>query len=217
MIVGYLRSCGTYNGQKRGLPDVGESDKPYVGDGFKLEFNMLFFGLFAVRSESRSLPAAVGVFYVAFSAVSALLDNLALSDFPKISHKLSRFDVADDRSHRHENRKVLALLSVTVSRRAVLAVFGSVMPLEIKIVERVELVRRDENNAPALSAVASVRTSAAYVFLRVKGHDAVSSVARLDVNPDFIRKHCLFSRLFFLHFRVLPQTVLPSSENVGDL
>jgi hypothetical protein len=91
-----------------------------------------------------------------------------------------------DRSGRHTQFKIGAILSVLLARGAVSTSFGKELPSMAKRTQPVHRSISNEDHTATASSITAVRTAARDVFLAVEADQPVSTVAASNVNLSAI-------------------------------
>jgi hypothetical protein len=115
--------------------------------------------------------------------------NETLSLLGQISQDLRRVLNTYNRSQRNLNLKIPTATPTAILVISRLAVLGDQFTLSIKIDQRVDLSRRDEDHISTFTTVTAGRATPWAEFLAQKRHHAVSAFTGANMNIDFIYEH----------------------------
>ena len=188
MVVCDLGLCGGDTGKKRGLTNVGKSDKTDLGKHTQFESYSPFLTLCAALCKSRDLSSGGCEMAVAPAASAALTED----EFVGVCHIVddtAGILLTDDSFGGDEDGNVLTVCAVHFSGHTVTAGLGNKLSLITKGKKSVCAGIDLEDYVTASTAVTAVGTARRNVFLTVEGDGAVSAVTCLYVNFYIIYKH----------------------------
>jgi hypothetical protein len=116
-------------------------------------------------------------------------DRYALSRFRQIGQPLAALFIDHHRPDRDRQNHVPAGMPRAIRAFAVPSTIGAEFAIETVAQQRVIVLRRFQNHAPARTAVSARRPATRHEFLAPKRHAAVPAGACFDVNLGFIDKH----------------------------
>ena len=116
-------------------------------------------------------------------------DQNALSGRCKVVTHLVGFRVVDNRSHRHRDFQIVAVLSVPVAALAVLAAVCAKRVVVSKFEEGIFLGVGDQIDVAAVSTVSAARTAPRNEFFTSKRDTPVSTVTGTHGNLRFVNEH----------------------------
>ncbi|OIQ78777.1 hypothetical protein GALL_395150 [mine drainage metagenome] len=189
-VVGDLRSCGRHRGDEARLPGAREPDQGDVRDRLELEHEVLVQPRLAEKGEARRLAARRRERGVAEAAVPPGSHDVARAHADEVGED-GPVEVLDDRALRDGQLEVGAGRSLAVVTHALGT--GRRMPVRPVVVvqQRRGLRVHDEDHAPAVAAVAAVRTGEGLELLAVDGGATVATVTAGGVQHDPVdeRRH----------------------------
>ena len=135
--------------------------------------------------------------HVAITAGTALRNDDTLSRLRNVGDQQTRLDVIDFGAARHRNHEVLAALAVHLLRLPRATVLRVALRIIIERKQRIDVIRRREDDIAATAAVTSIWTSEFDERLTTHGHGTIAAASGPDQHLDLINKR------FRLHDRIL--------------
>jgi hypothetical protein len=187
-VVGDLRPRIRDGRDERGLAGVGHAQQADVGEHAHLELQLEGLprpaGCLLAR---RPVRAGLEV-HVAEAAVAPLGQQHPLVRHEEFGDHVARFQVGDDRAHRHAQDDVLGGSAELVGAPAVLAP-ARFMASGVTVVDQgVEVAVAHGVHAAAATTIAAVRPTEGQELLAAKAHAAVAAIACDDVDRGFVNE-----------------------------
>jgi len=144
------------------------------------------FARFSGLSESRSLTRRGCEVLIALTAAAALCHDDSLSVHGQIGDELTVFHVAHDRAQRKFDEDVAAVHSRAVRAHAMLTAPRLPLTLKLKVIERIQALRRDDVHRPACTAVAAGGPTFRNEFLATESNASVPTVSGFDADSRLV-------------------------------
>ena len=167
MVVRDLRARRGQYGQQRGLADIGETHQPHIRDGLELERHAGTLP-WSRRAAKTGAPAVERA-----RSARCLCRPCRRSEpcsarpvLEEIGKQPPRFGLLYNRAHGHFYDEILAAFARAVAPRAVRAVLRAEMLLNLNSASVVRFFVREEDDIPALAAVAAVGSAVGHITSR---------------------------------------------------
>ena len=178
MVIGDLGFCRGNFRKQRAFSHVRKTDEAHVRNHFEFQDHVVLFHLFALLREIGCMPTRRGETNVTFPAVAAARHEHFLPVFKHVANEPTRFFVANERSKRDFDIRVLSAFSKATVRAAHFAVFRQKAGRKTEREQIVHILIPDEIYVAALTAVAAVRTARGLAFKGFERIHTVATVAR---------------------------------------
>ncbi len=200
-IVGDLGLGRTEGSEQRGLASVGEADEAGIGDAAEFEVEAALFTIRAWRELTRGLMGAGFEVDVAFPTTTTFTQNEALMRLSQVGDMLKFFDdlaglwvflFGDLGDHSAAGYLINDVFRTAACAGVAFALF-TVIGDELRIVEEsAQAVRAgidEQDDAAAMTAIASVWATFGAEFTSVEMNGAVATFTGAGIDFDLIDKH----------------------------
>ena len=176
-------------GDQGGFADVGKSDQTHVSDELELQDVFLLLARLARFVLAGGAVGRGGEGRVPAAAPAAAGGEKPLAGFEEIEQDRFIGRVLDDGPQRDGEGQVRALAAVAVAALAVAAVLGLVDGMEPEVGQGLDARVGGQDDAPAVSAPAAVRTAPGDAPLAAEAQAAVPPAAGAEADLDPVDEH----------------------------
>ena len=180
-IIGNLRFGSRNNRQERRFAGIGETYQSHVRQHFELQDDIPLLTRFTGLGITRSLVGGSTEMPVAESSLAAFEQDNPLAVFLHFRDILAGVAVIYDRSAWHFDNLILSVLAEAAALAAATAVGSHDVALVLEVQQRPEVAVALQDNMPAASAVAAVRTAFRHILGAMKVHATGTALSRAAV------------------------------------
>ena len=175
--------------EQRGLPGIGESDEPGVGNHLQFEANPAFLAFdagfeLAGRAVGRTLEVNVP-----FAAATAFGNDEFVAEVDEVAEDVAAFAVADLGAGRDEQHDVLGIGAGAFRTHAGFAVLGAPVLLHGEAGEVVGVGVGANDDGAAIASIAAVGAALGHVLFAAEGDHASAAIPTLNEQFHAIDEH----------------------------
>ena len=171
------------------LAGVRFADQPHVGDHLQFQRDFALLPRKTGLEFTRSAVHGGGEVLVTPPPFAPLGNDHRIADILEVAEQMPPLQVADQRTGRDDNDRVLPFAAGAQFPLAVPAPFGVPMPMAGDIREAVDVFLSLDNHAPAIAPVAPIRASPGDLRFPTKARTPVAAVTGFGIDDHFVDEH----------------------------